>query len=217
MKIDFDSVVHLLHESRYGSLATQSIQMPGYPFASVLPFVLDENAQPVFLISQLAEHTKNLTADCRASFIVHDCGAQNVLTAERVSLMGDVRQFDASAELVARYLKYQPDAEQYLGLGDFAFFRLKLKRARYVAGFGRMGWIEEADWASSVVLSLVDEEPLVHSLIEAQPAGVKLLGLDCYGFDFERTGKRERQRFPNGPLAADKIGETVKRLLPLCD
>jgi putative heme iron utilization protein len=114
MKIAFDSVVHLLHESRHGSLATQSIQMPGYPFASVLPYVLDENAYPVFLISQLAEHTKNLTADCRASFIVHDCGAQNVLTAERVSLIGDARQFDASAELVARYLRYQPDAAQYL-------------------------------------------------------------------------------------------------------
>jgi len=205
MKIDFDSVVHLLHKSRYGSLATQSIQMPGYPFASVLPFVLDENAHPVFLISQLAEHTKNLTADCRASFIVHDCGAQNVLTAERISLMGDVRQFDASAELVARYLRCQPDAEQYLGLGDFAFFRLKPKGARYVAGFGRMGWVEDADWASSVILSLEEEEKLVHSLIEALPAGVKLLGLDCYGFDFERTGKRERQRFPNAPLAADKI------------
>jgi putative heme iron utilization protein len=213
MKIDFDSVVHLLHESRYGSLATQSIQMPGYPFASVLPFVLDENAHPVFLISQLAEHTKNLTIDYRASFIVHDCGTQNVLTTERISLMGDVRQFDASAELVARYLRYQPDAEQYLGLGDFAFFRLKPKGARYVAGFGRMGWIDEAEWASSVVLSSVDEEKLVHSLIEAQPAEVKLLGLDCYGFDFERTGMRERQRFPNGPLATDKIRETVKRIL----
>jgi hypothetical protein len=161
----------------------------------------------------LAEHTKNLTVDCRVSFIVHDCGAYNVLSAERVSLMGDVRQFDASAELVARYLRYQPDAEQYLGLGDFAFFRLKQKGARYVAGFGRMGWIEEADWTSSVVLSLVDEEKFVHSLVEAQPTGVKLLGLDCYGFDFERTGKRERQRFPNGPLSADKIGETVKRFL----
>jgi hypothetical protein len=213
MKIDFDSVVHLLHESRYGSLATQSIQMPGYPFASILPFVLDENVHPVFLISRLAEHTKNLTVDCRASFIVHGCGAQNVLTAERVSLMGDVRQFDASAELVARYLRYRPDAEQYLGLGDLAFFRLKPKGARYVAGFGRMGWTEEADWAGSVVLSLVDEEKLVHSLIEAQPAGIQLLGFDCYGFDFERAGKRERQRFPDGPLAAEKIGETVKRIL----
>ncbi|HEY4072910.1 MAG TPA: pyridoxamine 5'-phosphate oxidase family protein [Herbaspirillum sp.] len=215
MKIAFDSVVHLLHESRHGSLATQSIQMPGYPFASVLPYVLDENAYPVFLISQLAEHTKNLTADCRASFIVHDCGAQNVLTAERVSLIGDARQFDASAELVARYLRYQPDAAQYLCLGDFAFFRLKPNGARYVAGFGRMGWIEEADWASSFVLSLADEEELVQSLIDVQPAGVKLLGLDCYGFDFERTGKRKRQRLPNGPLAADQIGETVKRILSI--
>jgi hypothetical protein len=213
MKAYFDSVVHLLHECRHGSLATQSIHVPGYPFSSISPFALDEQHRPVFLISRLAEHTKNLLVDSRSSFLVYDCSGQNVLTTERVSLLGDVTQFDASVALIARYLKYHPDAEQYLGFGDFAFFRLVPKGARYVAGFGQMGWIAETDWASSVALSLADEENIIDGLIEALPVGIKLLGLDCYGFDFERAGKRERQRFPNGPPMADKIGEAVKRFL----
>ena len=211
MKIRFDSIIHLLHRTPSGSLATQSTQMPGYPFASLLPFAPDEQHRPVFLLSRLAEHTKNLIADGRTSFLVHSTNEQNVLMSERVSLLGGAQRIDAAPQLLARYLRYQPDAERYLGLGDFAFFQLLPKGARYIAGFGQMGWIEEADWASSAALPLEDEEELVHDLIDIQPAGVKLLGLDCYGFDLERAGRRERHRYPNGPLSADRIGETVKR------
>ena len=211
MKIEFAAVIHLLHGTAAGCLATQSTQMPGYPFASTLPFVPDEQHRPVFLISRLAEHTKNLIADCRASFLVHSSNGQSVLTSERISLLGDVERIEAPTELVARYIRYQPDAERYLAFGDFAFFRLAPKGARYVAGFGQMGWVAESDWSSAAVLPLADEERLVHDLIEAQPAGMRLLGLDCYGFDIERAGTKERQRFPKGPLAADCMAENVKR------
>lgn len=213
MKIDFDSVIQLLHGASYGSLATQSAQMPGYPFATLLPFVPDERHCPVFLISRLAEHTKNLVADGRASFLVHAPNGQSVLTSERVSLLGDVSRIEASKPWVARYLRYQPEAKQYLALGDFAFFRFMPKGARYVAGFGQMGWVEETDWASAAVLSLEDEKALLQDVIDMQPSGVRLLGLDGYGFDIERAGKRERHRFPKGPLTADRIAEAMKRFL----
>jgi len=213
MKIKFDSTIHLLHGATFGTLATQSTQMPGYPFASILPFVLDEQNRPLFLISALAEHTKNLIADSHASFLVHNVAGQNILTSERASLLGDVVRMDVPPELVARYVRYLPDAAQYLALGDFAFFQFSPKGARYVAGFGQMGWVDETDWGNSAVLPLAEEEKLLHELIEVQPSGVKLLGLDCYGFDIEHAGCRERQRFPNGPLSVDRIGETVKRFL----
>jgi hypothetical protein len=44
---------------------------------------------------------------------------------------------------------------------------------------------------------------------------VKLLGIDYYGFDVERAGAYDRQRFPDGPLAVDKIGEAVRRFLSI--
>lgn len=207
MEIHFDTVIPLLHKAPYGVLATHSTQLPGYPFASTLPFVLDERQRPVFLVSALAEHTKNLMTDHRASFIVTSPDGQNVLSGARLTLMGDVLRIDAPQELVARYLRYQLDASQYLDLGDFSFFKLTPKRARYVAGFGKMGWLEASDWGNGAVLPLADEAELLIKLATILPEGIRLLGLDRYGADIERLGKRERLQFPNAPIMTDNAGE----------
>lgn len=127
--------------------------------------------------------------------------------------MGDVQYFDASPELVARYLRYQPNAKRYLDLGDFAFFRLTPKRARYVAGFGEMGWVEESEWAHGAVLPLADEAKFYPDLIEVLPTGIRLLGLDLYGVDIEGQGNRERLQFLNAPVVAENIGDVVRRFL----
>ena len=213
MKISLETIIPLLHKSTYGVLATQSLQLPGYPFASILPFVLDERHRPVFLISGLAEHTKNLLADPRASFLVSNSDGKNVLAGARMTILGDVAPVDAVPDLVARYLRYQPEARQYLELGDFVFFRLTPQRARYVAGFGEMGWVEADEWADGAVLELADEVRLYRDLIGVLSMGIRLLGLDCYGVDIERQGTRERQQFPNGTVGADNFGEVTKRFL----
>lgn len=212
MNINFDSVIQVLHECAFGSLATQSQQLTGYPYTTVLPFALDEQHRPLFLISGLAEHTKNMVADRRVSFLVHTPNGSNVLNAERLTLMGDAERIEASPELAARYLRYHPDAEQYLALGDFAFFRLIPQRARYIAGFGRMGWSEKDEWAACAMLAPGDEVTLLQ-LNQSHASGVRLLGLDCYGFDLEKNGQRERQRFPAAPVAPDQLGELVPRFL----
>jgi putative heme iron utilization protein len=192
MNVHFDSVIHLLHAETFGSLATHSLHMPGYPFVSVLPFVPDQHHQPVFLISQLAEHTKNLVADSRASLLIHSTEGPNVLASERVSLSDDVTRMEASPELIDRYLRFQPQAEQYLELGGFAFFRLAPKGARYIAGFGRMGWLEKASWLNVPVLSLSEEASLIAGFDHIQHDGLKFIALDHYGFDIEQDGKRQR-------------------------
>ena len=56
-----------LRAHRYGLLSTHSRAVAGYPFGSVVPYVLDHDACPVPLISRLAEHTKNLAGDARVS------------------------------------------------------------------------------------------------------------------------------------------------------
>lgn len=213
MKNNFNKAIHFLHTATSGTLATHSMQMPGYPYASTLPFSLDENHHPVFFISALAEHTKNLDADARASFLVTGGDEKNVLNGTRMTLVGEVRRFDASREMMARHLRYQPEAERYLALGDFAFFRMAPKRVRYIAGFGQMGWIEDTDWAAAAILSLSDEENSYRDLIEFQAPGVRLLGMDCYGFDIEQNGTRHRQRFPKPIASIEKIHQSIKRML----
>lgn len=213
MKPSLDTAIHLLHAVSSGTLATNSAQLQGYPFATALPFVPDEQHCPVLLISRLAEHTKNLFVDGRASFLVSSPNDANVLTGARMTLVGDAVRIDASPELAARYVRYQPDAEQYLSLGDFAFFRLTPKRVRHIAGFGQMGWIEASDWADAGVLSLADEAQCLHELIGFQQPGVRVLGIDCYGCDIEHHGKRDRLRFGAMLHAPAKIIEGVKRSL----
>ena len=52
-------------------LATLATLTPdGHPFASVVQYVLDDDGQPVTLISEIAEHTKHVRRDPRASVIV---------------------------------------------------------------------------------------------------------------------------------------------------
>lgn len=213
MKISVHDPVHLLHACPWGTLATLSTQVPGYPFATVLPFVPDERHQPVFLVSGLAEHTRNLLADGRASLALALPDGDKVQTGPRLTLVGDALPVEASALLKARFLRYAPDAERYLALGDFGFFRLAVQRLRYVAGFGRMGWIGQQEWQAGPFLSLEDEAELLARLVEALPAGVRLLGIDCRGLDLERDGIRSRLPFPAAVCGGDALETAVRQVL----
>src|SRR5438093_9566262 len=51
-----------------GTLCTLAHEPEGYPYSSCVTVAFD-NGNPVFLISGLAEHTKNLERDPRASWI----------------------------------------------------------------------------------------------------------------------------------------------------
>jgi hypothetical protein len=212
MKIPIESAVTLLHEVPYGTLATVSTQLPGYPYGTVVPCVLDQDHYPMLCVSALAEHTKNLLADPRSSLSVVKAEGHNIQTAARITVVGDTESLDPSSELVARYLRYQPDAEQYLAL-DFMFFRLRPARARFIGGVGRMGWLESADWEGIPVLPLKEEAALLKAAALRTPPGVRLLGADCFGIDYEIKGTRQRQHFPDSPLAPERLGEVLSRVV----
>jgi heme iron utilization protein len=57
--------------------------------------------------------------------------------------LAKAEQTDKHNELMrARYLRYIPQAAQYFDMHDFSFYTLHIIQARYIAGFGKMGWIE---------------------------------------------------------------------------
>src|ERR1700720_484857 len=60
----------LVYLGHVGSLSTLSRKQQGFPFGSVMPYALDDHANPVFLISTMAMHTQNLLADPRSSLLV---------------------------------------------------------------------------------------------------------------------------------------------------
>jgi putative heme iron utilization protein len=213
MQIQLSPALHLLHRASSGVLATQSLQLEGYPFATVLPFALDEHHRPIFLISGLAEHTKNLLADQRASLLVSEPGSQSVLKGARLTIIGDVQPLKASNDLVTRYLRYQPEGKEYLELGDFSFFQLMPLRIRYIAGFAEMGWLEEATWKEAATLSLNEEKTIYFEVAPTLPSGIRLLGIDAYGFDIEHGEQRDRHQFADAPVQCGNLAEVIKRFL----
>jgi len=213
MNIAIETVINLLHQTSFATLATHSLEMPGYPFLSVLPFAPDERHCPVFLLSGLAEHTKNLRSDPRVGFLVVQPHEGDVQAGARLTLLGHVAPLTPSDGLVDRYLRYQPSAQRYLRLADFGFFRLQPKAARMIEGFGRMGWVKTQSLLDTAVLSLAEEANLLNWTGTDLPAETTLLGVDPYGIDLEIARTRRRLQFEHAPVAIDAVSAAASSLL----
>ena len=191
----------LMHLGRVGTLSTQSRKQPGFPFGSVMPFGLDAEGRPLFLISTMAMHTQNLQADTRASLlVVRDPAALDVLGAARVTLIGEAKPLPAADLGAARelYLKAYPDAKYWVDYDDFAFYRMSVTDTYFVGGFGVMGWVTADDYrqadpdpladdAEGVIRHMNDDHPdalaslaRVHAGIEATEA--RMTAVDRLGF-----------------------------------
>src|SRR6266852_303735 len=114
----------LVYVSRIGSLSTLSRKQPGFPFRSVMPYGLDEQGRPIFLISTMAMHTQNLQADPRASLLVtQDDAGGDPLGAPRVTLVGNVLPIPQSDVAEARklYLACYANSKYWVDFEDFSF------------------------------------------------------------------------------------------------
>ena len=134
----------LAHVGDTGSLATLSRRHPGHPFASIMPYALDERGRPLFLISTMAMHTQNLEADARASLFVTQPGwAGDPLAAGRLTLMGQAHKLAGGDVAGARaaYLARHARARYWVDFEDFAFWRLDLIDVYFVGGFAAMDWV----------------------------------------------------------------------------
>jgi putative heme iron utilization protein len=138
-----EAVRTLLRGQRHGVLATLSTRHPGWPFASLTPYALSEEDEPLLLLSALAEHTRNVQADSRASLFVYDVSQADPQAGGRVTLLGRVHARD-EAHVKDRYLARHPTAEDYFAMSDFGLYVLRVEHARYVGGFGEMGWLDSS-------------------------------------------------------------------------
>ncbi len=129
-----------------GALSTLAIDPAGHPYGSLVTTALFEGS-PTFLISALAEHTRNLRQDPRASLLLAEATDDDPLALGRVTLLGRCEPLtEAPATCREAYLEAHPDARYYVDYGDFTFFRLTVESLRYIGGFGRMSWVSAKDW-----------------------------------------------------------------------
>jgi len=150
----------LIRRAFKGALA--SLESPsGAPYASLITLATDASGAPIFLISTLARHTKNLVDDPRAAILIDGSGgAADPLQGARLTLSGRAEKVNDEA-VKRRFLARHPEAAFYVDFPDFAFWRLALESAHYIGGFGRIFELTQ----SEVLVPLEGAE----SLIEAEP------------------------------------------------
>ncbi len=204
-----------------GVLSTLSKRLQGMPFGSIAPFVLDHDGRPVVLISALAEHTKNLVADPRCSILAHPC-TEDAQAAGRVTLLGRADRVDdphQARAIGARYLRILPDAAGNIALGDFSFYRITVEAVRFIGGFGRIHWVDAAEFApppnrlgdaEDALLAHFNADGIEHlrrccARVHGATAPVRAVGIDVDGIDVRDDVRSMRIDFPAPACDADAV------------
>jgi putative heme iron utilization protein len=201
----------------------------GWPYASLVLMAVDQDAAPILLISTLADHTRNLLADPRASLLVDGtAGLDEPLTGARATVMGRLEKTDDPRHR-ARFLARHPAAAMYAGFGDFAVWRMTVGRAHIVAGFGRIHWVDggavigaappalaarEADVVDHMNADHADAVDLYATmLLGLDGDGWQMTGVDAEGIDLRRAGRVARLPFDTPVADADGARAELVRLV----
>ncbi|XP_018489154.1 uncharacterized protein LOC108859744 isoform X2 [Raphanus sativus] len=145
------AVRNLLEQARFAHLCTMMSKMhhrrEGYPFGSLVDFAPDRMGHPIFLLSPLAIHTRNLLAEPRCSLVVQMPG-WSCLSNARVTLFGDVyplsddEQEWAHKQYIAKH--QHGTSEQW---GNFHYFRMhNISDIYFIGGFGTVAWVDVKEY-----------------------------------------------------------------------
>ena len=187
------------------ALATQLSD--GSPYASLVLLALDLDATPLLLLSDLAEHSRNIARDSRVSLLIDGtAGLADPLTGRRASLLGRAEATD-DTRLLQRFVAHHPFAALYAGFRDFKLYGLSVERAHLVAGFGRIHWVEGgairlsgdcrdlADAEREIVRHMNQDQANAITGIVGRGDGWQMTGIDPEGADFRRAGEVARVEF----------------------
>jgi heme iron utilization protein len=229
----------LMARGRTGTLSTISRRLPGHPFGSLMPYALAQSGQPIFLISTLAMHTRNLEADPRASlFVTESTASEDPLAAGRITVMGKAARVTSTdaADARAAYLAWHPNASNWVDFEDFSFWRLTVQDVYWVGGFGAMDWLPVRDYATAQPDPLADVEAdiiqhmnhdhrdalitFARVLAGEETEEAKMVGVDRLGFRLRvksAEGLRScRIAFPRDVTSAQACRQVLIEMLREC-
>lgn len=179
----------LMRLARTGALAT--LEAAGAPLTTLVGVASDFDGAPLFLMSTLSRHTRNLANDPRASLLLAgrpDRG--DPLNHPRVTLGGRVERFDR-LRAKARYLQRNPKAGLYTGFADFGLFTLRIEAVHFNGGFGRAAPLAPADILASREGEAALGQAEERLLAEANALGAARLA-QLAGHNAPRPGAKSR-------------------------
>ncbi|MFQ5468249.1 MAG: HugZ family protein [Kiloniellaceae bacterium] len=202
----------------------------GGPYVSLVLTAFDYAAAPLLMLSDLADHAKNLAAEPRASLLIDaTAGWKDPLAGPRVSLVGRIAARE-DAGLQARFTARHPNAAIYADFTDFRLYGMAVERARLVAGFGKIHWIEARELLfdardtaalaaaeSAILADMNDNHADAVQLIAQQNLGQsgdgwRLVGVDPEGADLRAADGLARVDFARPVRSAEDARAALSRL-----
>ena len=200
----------LLRLSRTAALAT--LGADGSPLTTWVGCASDFDGAPLFLLSTLAQHTKDLAGDARGSLLLTsppDRG--DPLNHPRLTIGGPIARHPEPYAR-KRYLQRNPKAKLYAAFTDFAVYRMRVEAVHFNGGFGRADKLVPADilTPSADAAALIEAEGALLAEINAvdglaarlagrREAGRRVwraVGLDPDGLDLAAGGVAARVDYP---------------------
>ncbi len=173
---DARRIYHRVFAGDIATLGRKDSRTEGYPFCSVAPFILDYTGNPVIFTADLAEHTKNAFANGKASLMMRQVERQQQIeTGWRLACVGELKEITGQDRdrVGESYLRYYPEAKQYMTVHDFHFFRLNLVVARIIMGFGKISWVEAEDLAVASPFTRDEESGIIEHMNNDHEAAIK--------------------------------------------
>ncbi len=196
---------------RQAVMASQSASIPGFPFTSVIPLAVTDIGKITILISDIAQHTRNLTMDNRVSILLHDDTASSWQAASRLLVIGHMKPvLDESAFPAFREIFYlqHPELTGFDQELDFHFWQLEPIRFRLVAGFGTIKWIDTID---PHLFSLSPEDmSQIQEILHFQHGYARLMRLSAFGLQIMQQGHIQFLEFEQAVTSPQEALEVIK-------
>ncbi len=217
----------LLRRRDRAALATS---LRGAPYASLVLVAADLDATPLLLLSDLAQHSRNIAFEPRVSLLFDATeGHPDPLAGPRLTVLGRAKAAK-DGRLLARFTARHPSASLYAGFADFRLYRVEVERGHLVAGFGRIEWIEASELLfapdtrglAAVEPAILGQINEVHAAAIASYAqrvlgragsGWQMTGIDPDGVDLRRAGDTARLDFPSPVLTPEAARAALARLV----
>jgi len=190
----------LMRSRGHAALATS---LAGHPYVSLVASACEPDASPLLLLSDLAQHTRNLFADPLVSLLFDGTSDfPDPLAGPRLTLLGRAERVD-DPRSAARFAARHPASAGYAGFADFHLYRVAIERGHLVAGFGRIAWIAAehlrfqgdpsalAEAEAEIVAHMNEDHAdaialYAECLLGQKGAGWRMTGIDPEGIDLRR-------------------------------
>jgi hypothetical protein len=219
----------LLRSGLTATLAT--VGADGAPYASFVGYATRFDGAPVFLVSGLSAHTRNLARDPRFSLLIAEPpkAEGDPMDSARLTLGGRAERSDDPA-LRARYLRRHPKAELYAGLADFRILAGTVTDAHIVGGFARARGLAVAelmlDVSGAAALAEAEAGIVGHMnedhaeavglyatrLLGQQAAAWRMTGIDLEGCDLRAENRTARLVFERRIATAGEARDVLVAL-----